>query len=120
MARTGAVVGGGGAVVATTASSSSAVAAAAAAAEVKQYRSHTHRAGRRVPWHRQGQARAEVERRVGRGEGREQRGRERARAIGVIWPAGWLVGRAGRAILRGGSVAVASGSSVWAMTLELS
>jgi hypothetical protein len=70
MARTGAVVGGGGAVVATTASSSSAV-AAAAAAEVKQYRSHTHRAGRRVPWHRQGQARAEVERRVGRGEGRD-------------------------------------------------
>jgi hypothetical protein len=39
-------------------------------------------------------------------------------AIGLIGLAGWLAGRAGRAIRRGGSVAVASGSgsgsSVWA------
>lgn len=91
MARTGAVVGGGGAVVATTASSSSAVAAAAAAAEVKQYRSHTHRAGRRVPWHRQGQARAEVERRVGHGEGRDaERVKESSSDRSDL--AGWLAG----------------------------
>ena len=70
MARTGAVVGGGGAVVATTASSSSAVAAAAAAAEVKQYRSHTRRAGRRVPWHRD-RHEQRWRGRVGRGEGRD-------------------------------------------------